>query len=64
MPKCPLGKLLTPGELWASEETSKEARVERVEDFFQVVEAALGAEEALAAAGVADDLGLAGDCGR
>ena len=59
-----LGVVLAPGELGAAEEPAEEARVEGVEDFFEVVEAAFGTEVALAAAGGADEFGLAGDCGR
>jgi len=51
--------MLAPGELGAAEEATEEPRVERVEDFIQVVIAALGTGEALAAASVADKLGLA-----
>ncbi len=41
----------------------KKRGVERVENFFEVVEAAFGTEEALAATGAADELGLASDSG-
>ena len=59
-----LGQVLAPGELRAAEEAREEADVEGVEDLIEVVVAALGAKVALAAAGVADELGLAGDGGR
>jgi len=59
-----LGVVLAPGELGTAEQAAKEAQVERVEDFVQVVEAAFGAEVALGAAGVADDLGLPSNGGR
>ena len=55
--------MLAPGELRAAQQPAEEAHVERVEDLFEVVEAALGAEEALVAARVADQLRLAGDGG-
>src|ERR1039458_8770084 len=62
--ESPLGHVLAPSELGTAEKAGEEAEVERVEDFFEVIEAALGAGEALVAAGAADQLGLAGDGGR
>ena len=59
-----LGRVLAPGELGTAEKSAEEARVERVEDSFKIVIAALGAEVALVSAGAANQLGLAGDGGR
>jgi hypothetical protein len=50
-----------PGEGGAAEEAVKEAGVERLEDFVEIVMVAGGGGETLAAAGLADVLGLAGD---
>lgn|SRR5579862_4996546 len=56
-----LGVVFAPGEVGAAEKTSEEAQVQRVEHFFKVVVAAFGSGVALASAGVADQLGLAGN---
>src|SRR5580692_1632400 len=53
--------MLAPSQLGPAHEATKEAHIERVEDLFKVVEATLGAEEALASARCANDLGLPGD---
>ncbi len=50
-----------PGEGWAAEESVEETRVEGLEDFVEVVVVAFGGGNALAAAGLADVLGLLGD---
>jgi hypothetical protein len=55
------GVVSRPGEGWAAEESVEEAGVERLEDFVEVVVVAGGGGESLAAAGLADVLGLAGD---
>jgi hypothetical protein len=59
-----LGVVLAPGELGRPSSPPKKREVQRVEDLFEIVEAAFGAGEALAAAGVADELGLARDGGE
>jgi hypothetical protein len=59
-----LGVVLAPGEVGTAEQPAEEARVERVEDLFEIEEAAFGAEVALAAASGADEFGLARDGGR
>lgn len=59
-----LGVVLAPGEVGPAEETTEEALIEAVEDFFEVEKAAFGAGDALGAARVADELGLARDCSR
>ncbi len=56
--------VLAPGQVGTAEEPVEEARVERVEDLFEVKEAALRTEVAFAAASVADELGLVRDGGR
>ncbi len=58
-----LGHGFAPCELGATHEAVEEAGVERVEDFFEVVVAAMGAEIALGAAAAADELGLLHDGG-
>jgi hypothetical protein len=55
------GVVRRPGEGGASEEAVEEAGVERIEDFVEVVVVAGGGGEALAATGLANVLGLAGD---
>jgi hypothetical protein len=55
------GVMSRPGEGWATKEAVEEARVERLEDFVEVVVVASGSGESLASAGLADVLGLAGD---
>jgi hypothetical protein len=50
-----------PGECGAAEEAVEETGVEGLEDFVEVVVVAGGGGEALAAAGLADVLGLFGD---
>ncbi len=47
-----LGVVFAPGEFGAAEEPAEEARVERVEDLFEIEVAAFRAEVALAAARV------------
>ena len=59
-----LGVVLAPGEVGAAEQPAEKARVERVEDLFEMKVAAFRAEVALAAARRADELGLARDGGR
>src|SRR5579863_3798158 len=56
-----LGHASAPGQLRPPEQAAKKARVERVEDLFEIVEVALRAGVALAAACVADEFCLAGD---
>ena len=58
-----LGHVLAPGELGAAKETAEEAEVEGIEYLFEVIVAAFGPDIALAAAGAADEFGLAGDGG-
>ena len=53
------GVVSRPGEGWAAEEAVEEAGIEGLEDFVEIVVAAGGGGEALAAAGLADVLGLA-----
>jgi hypothetical protein len=55
------GVVSRPGEGGAAKKAVEEARVERLEDFVEVVVMAGGGGEALAAAGLADMLSLAGD---
>ena len=55
------GVVLAPGKLGAAEQSAEEAEIQRVEDFIEMVEAALGTEVAFGAAGVADELGLSRD---
>src|ERR1035438_5567590 len=43
----PLSKMLAPGEIGPAEQPAEEARIEGVEDFFEIVEAALWTKEAL-----------------
>ncbi len=50
-----------PGEGGAAEESVEETGVEGLEDLVEIVVVALGGGDALAAAGLADVLGLAGD---
>jgi hypothetical protein len=50
-----------PSQGWAAEESVKETRVEGLEDLVEVVVVADVGEDALAAAGLADVLGLFGD---
>jgi hypothetical protein len=57
------GVVFAPGEVGSAEQVAEEALVEAVEDFIEVVEATFRAGDALGAAGVADELGLAGDGG-
>jgi hypothetical protein len=52
------GVVGAPGEGGAAEEAVEEAGVERLEDFIEVVVVACGGEDALAAAGLTDVLGL------
>jgi hypothetical protein len=59
-----LGVVLAPGEVGPAEQASEKALVQMVEDFFEMEEAAFGAGDALGAAGVADELGLACYSGR
>lgn len=58
-----LGVVLAPGEVGSAEQAAEETQIETVEDFIEMEEAAFGAGDALGAAGVADELGLAGDGG-
>ncbi len=55
------GVVGAPGEHGLAQKTVEEARVQRVEDLVEVVVVADGGEDALAAAGLPDVLGLAGD---
>ena len=55
------GVVGAPGKGGAAEETVEETAVEGLEDFVEVVVVADGGENALAAAGLADVLGLTGD---
>jgi hypothetical protein len=55
------GVVGAPGEGGAAEEAVEETSVEGLEDFVEVVVVAGGGGEALAAAGLADVLGLFGD---
>jgi hypothetical protein len=55
------GMMSGPGERGATEETVEEASVKRLEDLVEVVVVADRGEDALAAAGLADVLGLSGD---
>jgi hypothetical protein len=55
------GVVGAPGEGGAAEESVEETRVERLEDFVEVVVVTGGGGEAFAAAGLTDVLGLAGD---
>ena len=57
------GYAFAPSQFGATEEPAKEAGVKRIEDFFEVVEVALRPGESLAAARVANELGLTSDCG-
>ena len=50
-----------PGERGAAEEAVEETRVEGLKDFVEIVVMAAGSDDALAAAGLADVLGLPGD---
>lgn len=52
-----------PSEFGTAEHSMKKADVERIEDFFEVIEVALWAGVALATAGVADEFSLARDGG-
>ena len=58
-----LGHALAPGQLGPTEQAAEEANVKRIKDFIQIEKMALGAEEALAAASAANQLGLARDRG-
>ena len=55
------GVVGAPGEGGTAEEAVEEAGVEGLEDLVEIVVVAHGGEDALAAAGLADVLGLAGD---
>jgi len=59
-----LGVMFAPCELGTTEQTSKEANVQRVENFIEVVKTAFGPKIALTAAGGANQLRLPRDCGR
>jgi hypothetical protein len=56
------GVMGAPGESGAAEEAVEETGVEGLEDFVEIVVVAGGCGEAFAAAGLADVLGLSGDC--
>jgi len=58
-----LGVVLAPGEVGTAEQAAEEARVEGVEDLFEMVIAAFGPEEALGAARGSDEVGLTRDGG-
>jgi len=53
-----LGHVLAPGELWTSEKASEETCVQRVENFFEMVEAAFRAGETLVATRAPNEFGL------
>jgi hypothetical protein len=55
------GVVGAPGKSWAAEEAMEESGVERFEDLVEIIVVADGGKDALAAAGLADVLGLAGD---
>ena len=55
--------MFAPGQVGTAKQTAEEARVERIENFVEMIIAAFGSEEALAAACVADEVGLARDGG-
>ena len=57
------GVMLAPGEVGTAKQAAEEARVERVEDLFEMKIAALWAKVALAAARGADEIRLARDGG-
>src|SRR5208282_4538153 len=59
-----LGVVFAPGELRPAEQPAEKARVERIEDLFEMKVAAFRTEVALAAARRADELCLASDGGR
>ena len=55
------GVVLAPGKLGSAEESVKEAAVEVVEDFFEVIVMAAGRANVLASAQLADEAGFGGD---
>src|ERR1700722_3044455 len=59
-----LGVVFAPCELGTTEHTSKKAKVQGVKNFIEVVKTAFGSKIALTAAGGANQLCLARDCGR
>lgn len=59
-----LGIVLAPGEVRAAQHAAEEAGIQRVEDLIEMKETTLGAEVALASAGMADEFGLPHHGGR
>ena len=59
-----LGVVFAPGEVGPAEQAAEETHVETVKDFFEMEEAAFRAGEALGAASMANEFGLARYSGR